>query len=288
MGRGEKIGLDYFPLDCYLNEKFQLLEAEYGLRGFAVVIKLFQRIYGVEGYYCKWDKDISLLFAKQVGLTGQGTKGQQVPVAFPVGGSAGVCGDNLIDEIVQCAIRRGIFSEEMYKNYGILTSEGIQKQYLESTKRRKTKKIKKEYLLVKVTQKQKNACKNGINVDINSDNVDGKAIKESKGNKIKLNQNNITVADANKTTDIPSLDDVKNYVVENNLTVDYQKFYWYYSQHGWVTKDRPILNWYLLLHSWIARDRKFEKQQQSGNKNKFHNFEQREYDYDALEKELMS
>ncbi len=285
MGRGEKIGLDYFPLDCYLNEKFQLLEAEYGLRGFAVVIKLFQRIYGVEGYYCKWDKDISLLFAKQVGLTGQGTKGQQVPVAFPGGGSAGVCGDNLIDEIVQCAIRRGIFSEEMYKNYGILTSEGIQKQYLESTKRRKTKKIKKEYLLVKVTQKQKNAYKNGINVNINSDNVDGKAIKESKVNQTKLNQTNIIVD--SKSTGIPSLDEIRNYVTNNNLSVDYEKFYEYYNQHGWITEDRPILNWYLLLHSWITREKKF-KGQKTGSKNKFHNFEQREYDYDALEKELMS
>ena len=43
-----KSGIDYFPLDVTLNDKFELIEAEFGLIGFAVVIKLLQKIYGSE------------------------------------------------------------------------------------------------------------------------------------------------------------------------------------------------------------------------------------------------
>ncbi|MBQ4336486.1 MAG: NAD-binding protein, partial [Lentisphaeria bacterium] len=39
-----KKGLDWFPLDTRLDDKFELIEAEFGAAGFAVVIKLLQRI----------------------------------------------------------------------------------------------------------------------------------------------------------------------------------------------------------------------------------------------------
>ena len=61
-------GIPYFPLECQLNEKFQLLEAEFGLKGFAVVVKLYQRIYGSHGYYCEWTTDVELLFSMQIGV----------------------------------------------------------------------------------------------------------------------------------------------------------------------------------------------------------------------------
>ena len=59
-----KDGIPYFPLDCELDSKFELIEAEFGLQGFAVVVKLLQRIYGGEGYYCEWTEDVALLFGK--------------------------------------------------------------------------------------------------------------------------------------------------------------------------------------------------------------------------------
>ena len=37
-----KDGIPYFPLDCELDSKFELIEAEFGLQGFAVVVKLLQ------------------------------------------------------------------------------------------------------------------------------------------------------------------------------------------------------------------------------------------------------
>ena len=42
-------GINYFPLNVHLDDKFELIEAEFGLKGFAIVVKLFQKIYGQQG-----------------------------------------------------------------------------------------------------------------------------------------------------------------------------------------------------------------------------------------------
>ena len=70
MARPVKSNLDYFPLDCNLDQKFQLLEAEHGIAGFGIIVRLFQTIYGEEGYYMKWDKDSLILFATKIVMDG--------------------------------------------------------------------------------------------------------------------------------------------------------------------------------------------------------------------------
>lgn len=60
-----KEGLDYFSLDVNMNDKMEMVEAEYGLKAFAIMIKLFQKIYS-KGYYLKWDEKQKLLFKKCV------------------------------------------------------------------------------------------------------------------------------------------------------------------------------------------------------------------------------
>ena len=127
MGRQSKAGLDYFELDCRMEEKVRLIQAEFGLKGFAVLVKLYQKIYGEFGYYCEWNDDSLLLFMSENGVTGCGEK-------------------NLIQEIVQACIRRNIFSSEIFKKYGVLTSVGVQKRYLNATVRRESVEMKKEYL----------------------------------------------------------------------------------------------------------------------------------------------
>lgn len=141
-------GIPYFPLECQLNEKIQLLEAEYGLKGFAVVVKLYQRIYGSHGYYCEWTTDVELLFSMQLGE-----------------------GRNFVSEIVQRAIERDIFSKPLYDKYQILTSEGIQRRYFEAVSRRKKVEVEEAYLLVPATKVPANVDILGKNVDISSKNV---------------------------------------------------------------------------------------------------------------------
>ena len=151
MARPFKTGLDYFELDCNLDEKIRLIQAEFGLKGFAVVVLLFKEIYGGQGYYMSWDKERLLLLVSENGIAE---------------GDA-----NLIWEISQACIRRGIFSAELFKKYHILTSRGIQKRYFRAVARRGKVEAKKEYLLIKVTPKKVNADNNSINADNNVINV---------------------------------------------------------------------------------------------------------------------
>lgn len=143
-------GVSYFPLYCTLDEKFELLEAEYGLKGFAIVVKLFQRIYKEHGYYCEWNDDISLMFAKQCGFSnvGESGKNNRDSLGGADGSSSSGKSKNLIDHVVAASIRRGIFDKKIFNNYSVLTSRGIQRHYLAIVRNRKNVEIKKEYLLL--------------------------------------------------------------------------------------------------------------------------------------------
>ena len=171
-----KSGLDYFPLDVCLDDKFRLIEAEYGLTGFAVVVKLLQKIYGQCGYYCEWKNEVALLFARENGL-----------------------GGNAVSEIVEASIRRGIFDKTLYDKYGILTSHGIQKKYFEAVSRRKNVEVKKQYLLVEVAQKKENASIFEKNVDIFEKNVDiskQSKVEESRVKESKVEKPRVSALDA--------------------------------------------------------------------------------------------
>lgn len=180
MARPLKEGVDYFSLDCYMDDKIKMIQAEFGLKGFAIVVKLWQTIYREHGYYCEWNEEKKLLFASEEGAD---------------------CGPGLINEIVQACIRRDIFSKKLFDKYQILTSRGIQKRYLSITAKRKKAEMKKEYSLVEVAHNSINDDNNRVNVgknQVNSvDNTQSK-VKESKVN------NN---APASASPDLPEEDD---------------------------------------------------------------------------------
>lgn len=148
VARPQKTGLDYFPLDTVLDKKFELIEAEYGLTGFAIVVKLLQEIYRGDGYYGEWTEEVALLFSRKVGE-----------------------GYNVVSEIVRASVRRGIFDKDMFDRFSILTSRGIQERYLEAVSRRANVSIKKEYLLISDTQITESVNNNGVNADNNGVNV---------------------------------------------------------------------------------------------------------------------
>lgn len=170
MGRPVKKGLDYFPLDVVLDDKLRLIEAEFKLKGFAVIVKLYQKIYGSLGYYCEWTEEVALLFSDEVRL-----------------------GRNVVSEILEASIRRGIFDKEIFEKYGILTSSGIQKRYLEAVSRRKKIELTKQYLLLSIPEIREIVGENIINVDINS--IDVCINTQSKVKKSKVNYDYINDAD---------------------------------------------------------------------------------------------
>lgn len=160
MARPVKIGLDYFPLDTNIDsdDKIQLIEAEFGIKGFAIVIKLFCKIYADKGYYYNWTDKERLLFAKKMGET--------------VG---------LVDEIVKRSVKWGLFNESVFNQFQILSSEAIQSRFLEAVSRRGIVEMIQEYLLIDI-----NDYKNKVNVNIYSINVNNST--QSKGKKIKVKE----------------------------------------------------------------------------------------------------
>ena len=164
MARPTKTGMDYFPLVCNVDDKIKLIQAEFGLTGFALVVKLFQKIYGERGYYCEWTRDVALLFSQENGL-----------------------GYSVVSEIVNATVRRGIFDKDKFEKYGILTSRRIQQTYFDACQRRKNIFFNSDYLLISVTQKNESDSINSVNDSINSKIVNNNT--QSKVNQIKVNKN---------------------------------------------------------------------------------------------------
>ena len=155
-----KSGIPYFPLDVELDEKMELIEAEYGLIGYAVILKLLQRIYGGHGYYIHWTYEVALLFAKRLG----------------VGGS-------VVSEIIEAAVKRGVFHKKIFEKYKVLTSEGIQKRYFTAIARRKEIEVDDNILLVQVSHFCRNASILHKNASKTAENADMPAQRKEKERK---------------------------------------------------------------------------------------------------------
>ena len=303
MARPVKEGLDYFELDCHMEEKVRLIQAEFGLKGFAIVVKLYQKIYGGFGYYCEWNEDSLLLFMSENGVSSRDEK-------------------NLISEIVAACIRRNIFSEKLFNEFGILTSYGVQKRYLNAVSRREKVELIKEYLLISVGKNQCNVCIKSINVNRNSVNVcNNSQSREEKSRE----DNNIVATPAEPKPATVSFQDgsfeircvdmiinsclktFPNSKVPQSLT-DKQKWAVEIDRMKRIDKrsEEDIVNaldyaltdsfWQTNIRSAKKFREKFEtlivqsrKNRNRGNsKNSFNNFTQNKYDFDELEKELLS
>jgi len=150
MGRRIKNGLDYFNLDVHMDDKIELVEAKHGIEGFAVVLKLYQKIYS-EGYFYQWTDKENLLFSKRNNID-----------------------YNVVFDIVETCIEEGIFDKFLFEKYNIITSLGIQKRYFDAIKKRKEIIVIKEYVIdtkiVKTIPTNVKVVINSINDGINSIN----------------------------------------------------------------------------------------------------------------------
>lgn len=162
-----KEGIGSFLLDCHTNDNISEIEAEFGVKGFAVVVRLWQKIYCEKGYYCEWIARSPLLFLSNW-----------------FGGNSGVT-ISLITEIVERCLNNGIFNRQMHEKYSILTSERIQEQYFNVVKRREGIPVKKEYLLISVDKIKGIAYENTNSVCKNDENVCRNSTSKVKESKVK-------------------------------------------------------------------------------------------------------
>lgn len=79
----------------------------------------------------------------------------------------------------------------------------------------------------------------------------------------------------------PTVEEVEAYCRERGNSLSAQGFINYYDSVGWVIgKDKPMRDWRAAVRTWEQRDKKTVAKSQQGNR--FHNFEQRKIDYDAI------
>ena len=134
MSRIKKRGLDYFPLDIDFmqNRLVRRIMKREGDGALATLVSAFSCIYGGEGYYVLTDalfyEDISANLYLQTAAD--------------------------VKRILTLAAEYGIFDATLFRECGVLTSAEIQKQYLFSTKRRKTSAIDSRFNLI--TDEQEN------------------------------------------------------------------------------------------------------------------------------------
>ena len=122
-------GINYFPVGVNFMEEnaMEVIEAKYGIKGPAIVLKLLCKIYK-EGYFIRGDKEQCLIFANKAGREVQAEE---------------------VQGIIEILFIKGILDRNSYLENGILTSENIQKVWLEATKRRKRELSELPYLIVK-------------------------------------------------------------------------------------------------------------------------------------------
>lgn len=278
-----KVGIDSFLLDCHTNDNISEIEAEYGVKGFAVVVRLWQKIYSEKGYYCEWIERSPLLFLSNW-----------------FGGNSGVT-VSLINEIVDRCLKNGIFNAGMYEDYSILTSERIQTQYFNVVKRREGIHVKKEYLLISVGKIKDIVYENDVSVCRNQKNVcrnDTSKVKESKGK----DKNNMCKADAlalfeqlwemypvkkgkGQVSDAHKVkllkvgfDEMSRAIERYRQYVDSIDYLSY--QNGSTFFNSGYID-YLDANYTYTTEKKLSKG------NKFNQFKQHDYDFDAIEKAIM-
>ena len=130
MGRPLKKGLQYFNIDCNQEDNLTYIEAKHGIVGYGIVIKIWRKIYMINGYYADWNEKNIYLFAREINVS---------PAT--------------ILEVVESCFDENIFDRKLFNKYQILTSKGIQRRYIKivTEAKRKDTEIEEKFDLLSLT-----------------------------------------------------------------------------------------------------------------------------------------
>ena len=96
----------------------------------------------------------------------------------------------------------------------------------------------------------------------------------------------IYINNIQETAPAPTLNDIKQFCFLKDLRTNAEAFFYHYEAAGWLNSRGYPLDWRNKILEWDAKDR--SGPHGSGTpRNQFNSFEQRQYDYTALEAALM-
>lgn len=165
MARPTKQGIDYYPKDvkAKYDTKFKYVESKNSVIARLVIYELWDLIYAENGYFLKFDNIQRVLFLGDLPIN-----------------------DEQLTDILDSCFEIGLFEKSLFDKYQILTSESIQKRYMEAVGRRAKVPIISSYFLL-----PKNSYRNInlVNDYINSINDDNNLINDNINPQSKVNKN---------------------------------------------------------------------------------------------------
>jgi hypothetical protein len=174
MARPIKKGLSYFPLDVgvFKDKRITKIERKFGVYGSSIFLRILTMVYE-HGYYLEMtEEDLITELIYQIGVS---------KISY-----------QRVRNVILMCCELGILDESLFRQ-GVITSDGIQKQFIRVAKRRKEVDISKYWLLDSATMEdlgvllsmEKNEEK-GVNVNNNLINVDINKQSKSKRKRDKL------------------------------------------------------------------------------------------------------
>lgn len=282
MGRLKKEGMDYFSLDVdfFSDRKVKILKSRYGADGITLYIYLLCEVYK-NGYYLKVDDDFEFIVSDDLNMNSDKVK-----------------------QVLTFLLERSMFDKQLFQSDAVLTSAGIQRRFQLMVKSRAVKNpinIERYWLLskeetatfIKVNPSLNNSWKNEENSRKNNADSGKNAIKESK---VKDNiytappeqrfppelerafQLYVTCQEQNGRTLLPEQvsllrkelleighDDRERLAIVNKATAS-----------GWKS-----------FYPLKKKEKNLAQGEKQPHRNRFNNFQQRDYDFDELEKKLL-
>lgn len=289
-------GIDYFPLDTGFlrDKKVLLIKGKYGAKGILILIHILCRIYEEHGYYINWDEDDCFLSADAIG--------------------SGVSPELTTQVVNECVVR-SMFDEQLYNEFGILTSHGIQWRFIRAAKKRENIEFYQEYFLLD-TSNPKDVPKGILNkvtflsVKVseehqkgsgNSKKVSGR--KQSKVKESKVQESTVKEISSeletsprsevlyqliliDKSFHLVYSEDVEKYrklYPAVNIDQEFRKMIGWLDSHPQNRKTPRGIGKF--INGWLCRAQDSARPaaaQKEPKKNQFQQFPQRDIDYDAI------
>lgn len=243
----QKQGLNYYTIDTdrYQDIRIKRLKKNLGGLGVAVYDYILCEIYRVRGYFFEWDEDTLFDIAEYWGVK-----------------------ESLVQEIVKYCGAVGLFDKELLSR-GIVTSESIQKRYLDMCARAKRIPPQIPESLRRITEECRDSSEECTDSSEEcGDSSEGHKEKEStqrkrkenKEKKSKVNKNNLSLTPSYEVAETEEADEsaereriLSLFFLRNfkKPQEEVDRFYAHYSAQGWKRGGGiPIKNRVALAESW--------------------------------------
>jgi hypothetical protein len=295
MARPRTKGLLYFPLDVdffYADNRVRILKARYGADGITLYLYLLCKIYH-DGYYIQWSDDEAEIVAEDLHMT-----------------------RDKVMQVLMFLLDRSMLDKQLFQSDAILTSTGIQARWMNAVKERGRKtpievdgywllKEEETETFIKCTHFTDSYGKKDSFSRKNSDNSAEESLKKSKVKKTKEKETKVNNSNCSELPDGSPrkaqyhliMNNGEMFEVTESMVTYYQEHYpgtdanlEFLKMEAWCDKNSnnrktpsgmdPFVN------NWFARAQNAShpsKQPKYTRPNAFHNFEQRDTDYNATE-----